>query len=77
MASSHILEGLDNRKKITFIELVREVIAAGRIQYVLSTIDTDLPRDDDDGRLPFRDEEVIPALHDDAPGGRLFRMDEF
>jgi uncharacterized protein YydD (DUF2326 family) len=72
-----ILEGLDNRKKITFLELVREIISGGQIQYILSAIDTDLPRDDSDEKIPFSDEEVVLGLHDDGPGGRLFRADEF
>lgn len=72
-----VLEGLDNRKKITFLELVREVIAGGRIQYMLSAIDTDLPRDDDDHKIPFSDDEIVLTLHDDGPSGRLFRMEEF
>ena len=40
-----ILEGLDNRVKIRFLELISDVIQSGRIQYMLSVIDSDLPRD--------------------------------
>ena len=73
-----VLEGLDNRKKIMFLELVREIISSGKIQYILSAIDSDLPRDQEtDAKVEFDTDEVILALHDDGNDGRLFKMSEF
>ena len=73
-----VLEGLDNRKKNMFLELVRELVADGTIQYVLSAIDSDLPRDEStDTKIAFPDEELILRLNDDGDDGRLFKMPEF
>jgi uncharacterized protein YydD (DUF2326 family) len=73
-----ILEGLDNRVKLRLLELVRETIAEGKIQYMLSVIDTDLPRRIDDGvQIPFSPEEIVLTLHDRGDKGRLFKMPPF
>ena len=72
-----VLEGLDNRTKLTFLEIVTEVIRDRRIQYIFSAIDTDLPRDDEDHKVPFSPREIVLALHDEGDEGRLFKMPEF
>ena len=72
-----ILEALDDRKKSVFLDLVREVIAEGGIQYIMSAIDADLPRDELDQKVEFADDEIVLALHDDGESGRLFSMAEF
>ncbi|MGV1894786.1 DUF2326 domain-containing protein [Agrobacterium vitis] len=72
-----ILEGLDNRVKVRFLELVRELIGDGKIQYIMSIINSDLPRDDDDKPIAFSSEEVILRLDDSGDQGRLFKMPEF
>lgn len=72
-----ILEGLDNRKKRIFLDLVREVITPSKIQYILSVIESDLPRDENGSTESFRSEEIILQLDDSGDEGRLFRMPEF
>lgn len=72
-----ILEGLDDRKKRLFLGVVREAISEGNIQYILSVIDSDVPRDANGARLDFTDEEIVLRLHDDGNAGRLFKMPEF
>lgn len=73
-----ILEGLDNRVKLRLLELVREVIAEGRIQYILSVIDTDLPRRiEDEAQIRFADKEIVLLLNDQGDKGRLFKMAPF
>ena len=72
-----ILESLDDRKKIALLDLIREVIADGKIQYMLSCIDADLPRDENGKKIEFSDKEVILTLHDDGDDGRLFKMPSF
>jgi len=73
-----ILEGLDNRAKLRLLDLVREVIAGGRIQYILSVIDTDLPRRiQDEAQIRFADEEIVLLLNDQGDKGRLFKMAPF
>lgn len=72
-----ILEGLDNRVKLNLLDLIRECISSDRIQYVLSAIDTDLPRDEDENKIPFIEDEVILSLHDAGNEGQLFKMAPF
>lgn len=73
-----ILEGLDNRVKLRLLDLVRELIAEGKIQYILSVIDTDLPRHIPDGeQIPFASNEIVLTLNDRGDQGRLFKMPPF
>lgn len=72
-----LLEALDDRKKILLLELIREVISDGKIQYILSAIDADLPRNEDDEKMEFSDNEVVLSLHDDGIDGQLFKMPPF
>lgn len=68
------LEGLDNRKKINFLEIVREICRENDLQYILTVIDSDIPRDEFNKRIVFTDEEIILRLHDRDDSGRLFKM---
>jgi len=72
-----VLEGLDNRKKVNLLELVRDVCAEFHLMYITSLIDSDLPRDERDQKLLFSQEEVVRELHDQGDVGRLFRMPAF
>ena len=63
------LENLDNRKKIKFIELLRDLTGSG-YQYIGTLIDSDLPNQD---KTLFTDDEIILSLHDDM-NGTLFKM---
>jgi uncharacterized protein YydD (DUF2326 family) len=72
-----ILEGLDDRKKLAFLALVREQIASGKTQYIMTMIDSDIPRDAKDERVAFGTNEIVLQLHDDGMEGRLFKMAEF
>ena len=72
-----IFEGLDNRRKVALVAYVRSVIQDTNTQYILTVIDSDLPRDEHDNKLLFLPEEVVLSLHDDGALGRLFRMDRF
>lgn len=72
-----IFEGLDNRKKVNLLRLVRRLCKELGIQYILTVIDSDLPRDEKDNKLLFNDQEIIRTLHDDGDNGRLFRMPVF
>lgn len=72
-----VFESLDNRKKVALIDLVRDVCESEGIQYILTVIDTDLPRDDRDSKLLFSKTEIVRELHDEGAQGRLFRMEKF
>jgi uncharacterized protein YydD (DUF2326 family) len=72
-----VLEGLDDRKKIALLEVVREQTVGKRLQYIFSMIDSDMPRNPKGERLDFPPSEVVLRLHDDGADGRLFKMAEF
>lgn len=72
-----IFEGLDNRIKVSLIELVRDVCNQHGVQHILTVIDSDLPRDERDHKLLFRKNEIIRYLHDRGKDGRLFRTRKF
>jgi uncharacterized protein YydD (DUF2326 family) len=73
-----IFEGLDNRVKLRLLALIREIIGEGRIQYILSIIDADLPRDaDTQEQIKFAPEEIVLTLNDQGDKGRLFKMAPF
>ncbi len=72
-----VFEGLDNRKKNNLLEVIKEQIGSGKLQYIFTLIDTDLPRNLDDQPIRFSEEEVILRLHDDGSDGRLFKIAEF
>ena len=68
------LEGLDNRKKINFLNTIREICKEHNLQYILTLIDSDIPRDELDNKVAFPDEEIVLRLHDRDDSGRLFKM---
>ena len=73
-----VFEGLANPMKVRLLELLRETVSSGRIQYIFSIIDTDLPRTIDDGvQIRFDSSEVILELNDKGNEGRLFKMPPF
>ena len=72
-----ILEGLDNRKRRILLDLLREIADKYKIQFILSAIDSDLPRDDKDKKIEFSPKEIVLKLSDEGTKGRLFRMEEF
>lgn len=72
-----VFEGLDNRKKNSLLQVIKEQINTGKLQYMFTLIDTDMPRDLEDKPARFSEEEVVLRLHDDGTDGRLFKMAEF
>lgn len=72
-----IFEGLDDRKKLALLDVVREQIRSKKTQYIATLIASDLPRIDGSAALPFSEDEIVLRLHDDGPDGRLFKMAEF
>lgn len=71
------LETLDNRKKIILLKLIREYCEKYNIQYILTLIDSDIPRDIQENKIEFDKNEVILELNDDGEKGRLFKMQTF
>lgn len=72
-----ILEGLDNRKKNNFLKLVREYCDSYGLQYILTVISADLPRDENDKVIEFKKEKIIRELNDEGQAGTLFNLPKF
>jgi uncharacterized protein YydD (DUF2326 family) len=72
-----ILEGLDNRKKNNFLKLVREYCDSYGLQYILTVITADLPRDENDKVIEFEKEEIVRELNDEGQAGTLFNLPKF
>jgi len=71
------LETLDPRRKLRWLDTVRRICEEKGIQYILSLIEGDLPRDAADNPVEFAASEVILSLHDRDDSGRLFKMPPF
>ena len=72
-----ILEGLDNRKKNNFLRLAHQYCDSYGLQYILTVITADLPRDENDKVIEFKKEEIIRELNDEGQEGRLFNLPKF
>ncbi len=72
-----ILEGLDNRKKLLLIQMIKDYTKKYNIQYILTAIDSDLPTRNDGQKFEFSDEEIIRELTDEGDKGRLFNCEVF
>ena len=72
-----ILEGLDIRKRKLVLQVLRETATKYGVQCIISVIDSDLPRTENDEKIPFPEGEIVLELSDSGTAGRLFRMREF
>ena len=72
-----ILEGLDDRKKLALINVLRKYTKEYNIQYILTVIESDLPRIENNERFHFSEKEVIRKLTDEGDSGRLFNCPIF
>lgn len=72
-----MLEALDDRRKLAFLDIVREQISDKHLQYIMTVIASDLPRNEKGRVVKFSNDEVVLHLHDGGREGRLFRMAEF
>ena len=68
------LEGLDDRKKIRLLEVVRKICYDYKIQYIFTLIDSDLPKNEKSEVIPFPIEEICLELHDKDDSGKLFGL---
>lgn len=68
-----VLEALDDRKKIKFLSLIRRICSKYNLQYILTLIDSDLPKDENGKIIKFSDNEVCLWLHDRDDSGKLFK----
>lgn len=71
------LESLDDRKKLQLIDVVSDFCERFDLQYIMTAIDSDLPRFPS-GEVWMPPEEIIVRrLHDRGDEGQLFRMPSF
>lgn len=67
------LEAIESRKARIYIDEVRTICKEHDIQYILTLIDSDLPRDKDGHVLEFSETEICLRLHDKNDSGKLFK----
>lgn len=67
------LEALDDRKKIKFISLIRRECSKNNLQYILTLIDSDLPKDENENIIKFPENEICLKLNDRDNSGKLFK----
>ena len=72
-----IFEALDDRKKLALLDVIREQVRGKKLQYILTLIESDLPRDENGKAVNFIGGEVVVQLGDGGDAGRLFKMAEF
>lgn len=65
------LEGLDNRKKVNFIKLVREYCLKYNLQYIFTSIEHDIPVE---MLKTFTEKEICLTLNDSGENGKLFEF---
>lgn len=71
------LERLENKRKLALLQVIRRTCNEYGIQYLLSTLDEDLPIVDDVMGICPKAVEIVLELHDGGDDGRLFRVGRF
>lgn len=69
-----VLANEDDGVKTRLIKLIKSTSENFNLQYILSTIKSDLPIDREDNIIYFSDEEIILNLHDRNDSGTLFNV---
>ncbi len=65
------IEGLDNRKKINFINIVKEYCLKYNLQYIFTSIEHDIPSEI---LKTFSEKEICLTLNDSGENGKLFEF---
>lgn len=69
-----IWEGLDDRRKINYLKYIRHISKKYDLQYILTTINSDIPRDENENLINFSPDEIVMTLNDKDEKGKLFEM---
>lgn len=69
-----ILEGLDDRIKVRLLNSVKSICQQYNIQYIVSMIDSDIPRMQDGSLYPIQSSEICLQLNDRDDDGKLFKQ---
>ncbi|NOU46507.1 MAG: DUF2326 domain-containing protein [Bacteroidales bacterium] len=65
------LEGLDNRKKVNFITVIRRYCVENNLQYIFTSIEHDIPAE---MLKTFTEKEICLTLNDSGDEGKLFEF---
>ncbi|RPH34076.1 MAG: DUF2326 domain-containing protein [Bacteroidales bacterium] len=65
------LEGLDNRKKMNFLTVIRRYCLECNLQYIFTSIEHDIPTE---MLKSFSDKEICLTLNDSGDDGKLFEF---
>lgn len=68
-----VFSNQENKIRVRLFNLIREYCIKYDIQYILSVIKDDLPRNDNEDYINFSDEEIVMKLHDRTEEGKLFK----
>lgn len=68
-----VFESLDNRKKENLLSVIRQYADMG-IQSIITLIDSDIPKIENEEPYVFDESEIVLQLHDEGDSGRLFKM---
>jgi uncharacterized protein YydD (DUF2326 family) len=69
-----VFSNQENKIRVRLFNLLKEYCVKYNIQYILSVIKDDLPRDDFENYINFDDDEIVMNLHDKNDQGKLFKM---
>jgi uncharacterized protein YydD (DUF2326 family) len=67
-----VFSNQENKIRVRLLNLIKEYCVKFNIQYILSIIKDDLPRDLNGKPIMFSDDEIIMELHDKDDKGKLF-----
>ncbi|MCX8473774.1 MAG: DUF2326 domain-containing protein [Sediminibacterium sp.] len=68
-----VFSNQENKIRIRLLSLIKGYCTKYNIQYILSIIKDDLPRDENDNPILFFDDEIVMELHDKDNTGKLFK----
>ena len=69
-----IFEGLDDRIKVRLLNSVKSICQQYNIQYIVSMIDSDIPKMQDGTLYPIQSSEICLQLNDRDDDGKLFKQ---
>lgn len=69
-----VFSNQENKIRIRLLNLIKEYCTKYNIQYILSIIKDDLPRDENDNPIMFTQDEIIMELNDKDNSGKLFKL---
>jgi len=68
-----VFSNQENKIRVRLLDLLRSYCFKYNIQYILSIIKDDLPRDESDNPIMFSNDEIIMELHDRDNDGKLLK----